>query len=119
MWRTQVEWHFRSFCRGGKWEPEELWADVLSMQRQMWIAEDSGVKAVVLTTVSPGSQKACIVTHAAGDGRGAWLHLWSVIEAWAREIGCAHIEAVCRPGWEPDLKALGLRKRHVVMEKRL
>lgn len=119
MWRTQCEWHFRSFCRGGQWQPEDLWSDIVAMKRQMWIAEDDGVKAVVLTCVSDDRAQSCIVTHAAGEDRADWLHLWAVIEAWAKDIGCQRIEAVCRPGWEPDLKTLGLRKRHVVMEKRL
>lgn len=60
-----------------------------------------------------------VVTHAAGADRAGWVHLWGYLEAYARGIGCRRIEAVARPGWESDLRALGLRKSHVVMEKAL
>lgn len=119
QWRDPLAWHFASFCRGGQWTPDDLWRDVETMQRQLWVAYDGEVKAAVLTSVADDLPQTLVVTHAAGRDRASWLHLWADLEGFARSIGCKRIEAVARRGWERDLKGLGLRATHTVMEKAL
>lgn len=117
-WRELLDWHLRSFCRGGQWEPEDLLRDVENKRRQLWVAEvDGEVGAAVLTTISDDRDQSCIITHAAGRNRKDWLHLLGFLEDWARSIGCKRLEAVARPGWERILK--DMTKTHVVLEKRL
>lgn len=119
-WKQRLSWHFNEFDANGLFEPGELWGDVETMQRQLWVVEDNGdVKAAVLTRVSTDTQKTCDVTHAAGYDRASWQHLWPYLEAWARGIGCKRISAMARPGWERVLKNYGLEKTHVLLERSL
>lgn len=117
-WKDLTAWHFDSFCRDEKWTPAELWAEIATGHRQMWLAFDAGeVHAVALTQIVDGSCKTCVVTHCAGQGRGNWAHLIHDIGTWAKALGCVLLEAVTRPGWERVLK--DMRKTHVILEKRL
>lgn len=119
-WKEALSWHFSSFCRDGSISPEQLWAEVEAKARQLWVLEVEGaVKAAILTQIFAGERRFCSVTHAAGEDRGQWQHLWPALEHWAREIGCDAIKATCRTGWEPHLRQFGLRKTHVVLEKAL
>ena len=118
-WLPRIEWHLKSFCRSGQWTPEELVEQIRSRDRQLWVVFDGEVRAAVLTAVMADRLNTVQVTHCAGRGAGDWLHLWPVLEGWARDIGAKRIEAVARPGWERKLKDMGMRKTHVVLEKRL
>ena len=115
-WVVPLKWHFDSFCRHGQWTPKELWQDCEEGKRQLWVVWADEPLGAVLTLVNNNT---LVVTHAAGRDRKAWLHLWPVLEAYALGLGLERLEAVCRMGWEPELRAFGMRKTHVIMEKRL
>jgi len=85
--------------------------------RQLWIAFDGRVRAVVLTQVGDDRLKTVRITHVAGDGFEEWAHMRSIIKAWAREMGSRRLEAIARPGWERVAREM--RKTHVVLEERL
>lgn len=119
LWVARIGWHLESCCRGGDTTPERLIAEVKATERQMWLAVSDRVEALMLTNIGTDDLKTCRVTHCAGQDRKNWLHLFPVIEAWARDIGCKRIEATTRPGWERSLREFDLRKTHVVLEKRL
>lgn len=113
-WKERLSWHFDSFCRDGSLLPAELWADIAAKDRQLWVLERGNeVQAAILTSVTPDRHYTCEVTHAAGQNRTEWQHLWPAIEHWAREIGCKRIRATARPGWE---RILPLKKTHVILE---
>lgn len=115
LWVGPLDWHFKSFCRTGKWTTSELWSDCEEERRQLWVVwQDKPLGAILTMT----TENTLVVTHAAGRDRASWLPLWVVLEAYARGAGLAGIEVVCRFGWEADMKALGLRKTHVIMEKK-
>lgn len=117
-WVPLIRDHIEALCANGQWEPEQLLDQIASRDRQLWVArDDERVRAVVLTAVLTDNLKTVQLTHATGDGMPEWLHLFSVIEEWARAIGAKRIEAVARPGWERVLK--DMRKTHVILEKRL
>jgi hypothetical protein len=85
--------------------------------RQLWIAFDGRVRAVVLTQVGDDRLKTVRITHVAGDGFEEWAHMRSIIKAWALEMGSRRLEAIARPGWERVAREM--RKTHVVLEERL
>lgn len=119
-WKERLDWHFHSFCRNGEFSPHDLWADVEGKRRQLWVALDGDeVKVAILTTVCPDRLQTFAVTHAAGKDRAEWLPMFGYLEAFARQIGCGNMRVIPRPGYEPELRELGLRKTHVIMEKRL
>lgn len=92
-----------------------------TVQCWIWWPEPNRVKAVAVTEViiCP-STKVCRIRACVGVDRSEWLgQALPVIEAWAKEQGCGIVEPVARVGWERDLKALGYRKNHLIMGKRV
>lgn len=116
LWVAPLRWHFDSFCRAGQWTPKQLWLDCEEGKRQLWVIWDDEPLGAVLTLINGNT---LVVTHAAGRNRALWMRLWPVLEAFGKMKGLDRIEAVCRMGWEKDLKRMGLRKTHSIMEKRL
>lgn len=103
-----------------QWTVADLEAEILSRDRQLWLAVDGDdVAAVCLTCVGNDRLKSVIVTHCGGFGMHGWAHMIEMIAAWGREIGSGRLEVVSRPGWERVLAPYGLKKSHVVLEKRL
>lgn len=118
-WLPQIGWHLASFAENGQWTAEDLADQIKSRDRQLWIAEENGVKAVCLSSVSDDRLKTVHVTHCAGEDYAAWAHFITLIAAWAKEIGAERFEVTTRPGWERVLRQFGLRKTHVMLEMRL
>ncbi len=116
QWQGLLDWHFASFAEREGVEPEKLWEDVKEKRRQLWVLWDNRPIAAVLTVVN---MPRMVLTHAAGENRTQWLPFMEYLAVWGGEIGCDRLEAVARPGWERDLKKVGMKKTHVVMEKRL
>lgn len=86
----------------------------------MWVAlDDDRVKVAILTSVANDRLQTFDVTHAAGEDRHLWLPMFGYLEAFARQIGCRKVRITSRPGYEREMKQMGLRKSHIVMEKRL
>lgn len=116
-WKDRLSWHFGSFCRDGTITSDELWDDIESKQRQLWVVDDGEeIKAAVLTSISSDRLKTFEVTHAAGRDRETWQHFLGALGGWARGIGCKRIRVTARPGWE---RILPLKKTHVILEGRL
>ncbi len=92
-------------------------------QTQCWVwwPTQNEIKAVCLTEiVIHPERKVCRIRACVGRDRSEWLAAaLPTIEAWAESVGCDEVEPVARIGWERDLKALGYRKFHVLMSKRL
>lgn len=119
-WRDKIHWHLESFSENGIYAPEDFIADIKDRRRQLWLVVDNGaVECVLLTSIADDRLKTCLVTHCAGRNFHAWVHLFGVVEDWAKAEGCKRIEAKTRPGWERILKRFDLKKTHVVLEKRL
>lgn len=118
-WLPRIAWHLEQFAANGQFTPADFISDIRARDRQLWVGIDDGVKAVALTMVLGDRLKSVSVSHACGESPESWLTLWDGLEAWARDIGARRIETLCRPGWERVLKGKGLRKSHVLLEKRL
>lgn len=118
LWLDRIGWHLAEMCASGQFEPEDLVEQIRRRERQLWLAVDGDdVRCALLTIVQADRFSTVTVTHCVGSGFRDWLHLWPVIEEWARQIGSKRVEALTRPGWERVLT--GLRKTHVLLEKRL
>lgn len=118
-WLPLIGWHLASFAANGHWTAEDFAEQVRSRDRQLWIAEEDGVKAVCLSQISNDRLKTAQVTHCAGEDYGLWAHFILHIAGWAKEIGASNFEVIARPGWERVLRQFGLQKTHVTLEMRL
>lgn len=118
-WADAVRPFMQEFAADGALTADDYLASVERQERQLWVAADEEIAAVLLTSVLADRCRTVLVTQCAGTGRADWVHFWHQIEAWARDIGSQRIEVTCRPGWKRDLQGMGLRQTHVVMEKSL
>ena len=114
-----LEWHLEQFAANGQFRPDDFVTQIRQKDRQLWIVWDKEVKAAMLTSVMADRLDTVLVTHCAGKDFKDWLHMWPVIEGWAREFGAKRIEVIARPGWERVLRPFGMKKTHVVLEMRL
>lgn len=65
-------------------------------------------------------RKVCDIQWCTGRKYRSWFEKGAAaIEQFAAAEGCDSVIGYMRPGWEPALKALGYRKSHVMLEKRL
>lgn len=100
----------------GRYTVDDLIEQIKSGDRQCWMIDN---RAIALTQISAERFKTCWITHVTGAGLQEWKDAFEEIEAWARYLGCARIEAVARPGYERIGKQYGLRKTHVLLVKEL
>ena len=120
-----AEKYLRDACERSKGEFtfEDLRDRVMSLDTGMFaVLRGEVVQCVVLANVilcPEGGRKIFHIYILAGDHRKSWLDLCNPLYEYAKSRGCDTIRAVARPGWYEDLRALGWRKTHIQMEKRL
>jgi hypothetical protein len=64
-----------------------------------------------------GLKRVAKLVWLAGAGRKDWSHLYDDLEHYLKDIGCAGVVALARPGWTKDLKRRGYRLTHVEYKK--
>jgi hypothetical protein len=115
-----IAWHLDEFSKGGEATPQDFIEMIRNTEIQLWYVMEQGkVVCALLSKINANRLKTCEITHCAGEDYGNWVGLWSILEAWAKDIGCKRIKAITRPGWERPLKSFHLKKTHVVLEKEL
>ena len=119
LW-PHVKDYFRSFEELSKGEltAGELLTYVIDKKMQCWIATDgSVVKACALTEVI---KKTIVLSFCAGRDREEWRdEMVDEIKRWAKSIGLGWFRIICRPGWVRELKVLGFKETHRVLEREI
>ena len=96
-------------------------SDVYSGQVSLIMVWDTRArKAVALIGVSymqRGSDKIARIVWLQGAARKEWLHLNDELEQYFKSLGCVGSEAICRPGWSPEMKRFGYKLTHMHYEK--
>lgn len=117
LW-PHVKDYFRSFEERshGELTAGELLTHVIDKKLQCWIATDGeNVKACALTEIHGTT---IVFAFCAGEDREEWRDaMVSEIEQWATHLEARRVRIICRPGWVPELKALGYKESHRVLEK--
>lgn len=118
-----LEPFFRNFEERSRGEvtAEELREFCAVGLKQCWAAVDgTRIHAVALTEVLENPLKTVLLDFCTGVGREDWRDMMvETIRDWARHMGAQRFRAICRPGWTKELKALGLRETHRVLEEDL
>jgi hypothetical protein len=118
-----VEEYFASFEERAQGEvtAEELLSLVEAQHRQCWIAADNKkVWACALTRVDNNPLGTVQLDFCAGEDRDKWRDkLVHEIERWAAHRGAGRVRIICRPGWTKELRKLGYRETHRVLEKEM
>lgn len=103
---------------GGRYSSEDCLQELLSKQKQLWLANDS--EGVIITQIIDFPQmRCCSIDICTGENLAEWGDLVSVIECWARNQECSQMFLIARPGMEKLLKQHGYLKTHSVFEKEL
>ncbi len=119
LW-PHVKDYFRSFedRSDGELTAGELLTCVIDKKLQCWVATDGEVvKACALTEIS---RKTVVLAFCAGRDREEWRdEMVDEIKRWAKSIGLNRFRIICRPGWTREMKALGFKETHRVLEREI
>jgi hypothetical protein len=114
-----VSGYFESFQDRSKGEltAGELLLHVIEKRLQCWIALDGKeVKACALTELS--GTNTVVFAFCAGKDREEWRDkMVDEIEKWTAHLKRGRVRIICRPGWVRELKGLGYKESHRVLEK--
>lgn len=98
----------------------DCYEGIKAKRLQLWLVYDGSIRAAVVTELAIyPRKKVCRVLQLSGKGMDEWLHLTSVIEAWAKENGARGMELVGRKGWERHMKQHGYGFEYLVLSKEL
>ena len=92
---------------------------------QLWVVWDKDKSTtlekyygvVVTEIIQRTLVKTCNIFIVTGRQRQKWQHLISVLEDWAKSIGCTDMYLISRKGWERIMEQFNYKKTHVVLEK--
>ena len=107
------------------YNPEDIKADLESGYSSLWIEwggeiDDPVIYSCMVTRLERNASKVWLRgILAVGEQTPEWNEHLEEIEAWAKSRGASHAHMVCRYGFEKNLKPMGYRKTHILMEKRL
>ena len=101
---------------GGRLSADWVYARLARGLMQLWLGTgNSEISVLVLTEITQyDKSRALSIVAVTGRDRGGWLENIEALKAYAKSMGCSHIEAWARPGWERVLK--DWKKTHVLLE---
>lgn len=104
---------------GGRYDADDIDAEISSGSMQVWLAcENEAVACVLVTQFIPYprfSALRCI--GVVGHASNRWRHLMTWLEDQARSLGCARMEALHPVGYDRLLATGGWCIFHVLSEK--
>lgn len=95
---------------------------IATQKKQLWLikAGDEFIGGVVTQIYTTDSgMKIGEVTLAAGRNYPLWNHFTDVVGVWFKEMGCACVQVIGRPGWAKRLQGNGFNQRYTVLRKGL
>jgi len=103
---------------------DDIYNDLLEGKMQLWVLwnlnkkqnfQGCGVTKILQRTNS----KALNIFIVTGRNRKQWQDKMPLVEDWAKQNGCTHIETYARPGWSKLLKEQDYKITHYLLEKKL
>lgn len=104
----------------GRWTLPTIMAEILEGRWQLFVVlSDGRVRAVIATELyrELSGKLFCGIRFCTGETVRDWIGLLPVLEAWARDEGCAAIDGWCRKGWAKHLPDYTMS--HVLLEREL
>jgi hypothetical protein len=91
---------------------------------QLWILwnEDKKDKyqgCIVSKVITRPNTKSLNIFIVTGKNRKLWQDKIEIIEKWAKQQGCTHLETYARPGWSRILKQHNYKVTHYLLERKL
>jgi hypothetical protein len=94
----------------GRYEPEDIFEYVISGDAHLWVAFDDGyIVGITVTRLWEYPRKKCLdVMFLGGEDWADWKDImFDTLQRWARDSGCAAIEASGRVGFARVFKSRG------------
>jgi len=109
---------------GNHYNIDDIFNSLLKGEMQLWVLWNPKKKknyqgcgiTKILKRTNTTILNIFIVT---GSNRKQWQDKISVLEDYAKEQGCTHIETYARPGWSRILKNKQYKITHYILEKKL
>jgi hypothetical protein len=120
LWQRIFVWLDRAYAEMDIPMPPTLRADLLSGDKQLWIAwgEEAKILCAVVTRLAKmRSGLYCEVVAAGGAEVERWIHGIATIEEWAKTEGCSRVTVQGRPGWAKLLPRY--RRSQVILELKI
>jgi|TARA_R110000744_G_scaffold351017_1_gene456778 hypothetical protein len=103
---------------------KDIYNALIKDEMQLWVLwnldkkqkfQGCGVTKILQRTNS----KALNIFIVTGRNRKQWQTKMPLVEDWAKQNGCTHIETYARPGWSKLLKEQDYKITHYLLEKKL
>lgn len=112
-----------AIARSGGQYTREIVQDLLARRElAMWVATDAESPMAAWTSriVAYPNSRALVIDLLGGTRMDEWLSLlMRVMQRYARDTGCSHMEAFGRDGWERVLKSHGWKPAYVAYKMEL
>ena len=91
---------------------------------QLWILWNENKKdkyqgCIVSKVITRPNTKSLNLFIVTGKNRKLWQDKIEIIEKWAKQQGCTHLETYARPGWSRILKQHNYKVTHYLLERKL
>lgn len=102
----------------GRYTVDDIKAELLNGNQQLWIAYDDKIYGAVVTEVIEYPQMKALIMHFTG---GVELPKWkdemlSVLRSFAKDCGCQTIESFGRTGWKKVFSKDGFKSKFMFYE---
>ena len=118
-WDEAKSW-VKAACKynGDRYTSEDYYDFLMAGKKQLWLVKNGPICAVIITEIALFPQmKCCVIDICTGEGMAHWGHLHSMVEDWARDLGCRQMHLHARPGMRRLLD--DYRQTHIILEKNL
>ncbi len=109
---------------GNHFTVEDIYKDLIKDKMQLWVLWNTNKKdnfqgCGVTKILERTNSKVLNIFIVTGRNRKQWQDKIPLVEDWAKQQGCTHIETYARPGWSRLLKQQNYKITHYLLEKKL
>jgi hypothetical protein len=109
---------------GNHYNLDDVLKQVYDGKAQLWILWNEKKKTkyqgcIVSKILERPNSKSLNLFIVTGQDRKLWQDKITVLEDFAKQEGCSHLETYARPGWSRILKKHNYKTTHYLLEKKL
>jgi hypothetical protein len=109
---------------GNHYKLQDILNELYEAKAQLWILWNENRKkkyqgCVVSKIIQRSNTKSLSLFIVTGENRKLWQDKITILEDYAKQQGCSHLETYARPGWSRILKNHNYKTTHYLLEKKL
>ena len=107
----------RALDRGSNYSLQDIRKGLCRSKMQLWCWKSGRIEAALVTTIQTKQDvKFCLFLVVGGSKMDEWCDHMSLVEDWAKEVGCTEMRIYGRIGWA---RKLGYDINYTKMTRRL